>query len=209
MTSFFSASIGVFATCLTLMTTQGQAREAKPGLAEMMTSHNGVLDGPFLRLLGAIEGPDGYVTVTRSTRLKPSRPITQMTISEALEFQRKIRASGASSSALGRYQFVYKTLSYVVTNKEIDPDLPFDRYTQDALARLEMRRCGFYDQIVSDLRVADCLAAVWAALPMVTGPRAGQSRYQGLAGNRALIDKDEFMATLRLRFNLVRNTALR
>lgn len=209
MTSFYRPIMGAIATCIALAAVQVQAREIKPSLAEMMTSHNGVLDGPFLRLLGQIEGPEGYVTVTRSTRLTPPRPLTQMTISEVLAFQRKIRASGASSSALGRYQFVYKTLDYVVKNKEIDPELPFDRYTQDALARLEMRRCGFYDPIVSDLRVANCLAAVWAALPLVSGPRAGQSRYKGVAGNRALIDKDEFMATMRLRFNLIHSSAMR
>lgn len=209
MTSILARSLGAILVCLALTPAPSHARDAKPDLVEMMTTHNGVLDGPFLRLLGRIEGPDGYVTVTRSTRLAPPRPLTQMSISEVLAFQRKIRASGASSSALGRYQFVYKTLSYVVKNKEIDPDLPFDRITQDALARLEMRRCGFYNPIVSDIAVANCLAAVWAALPLVSGPQSGQSRYQGLAGNRALIDKEEFMATMRMRFNLARSAAMR
>lgn len=166
--------------------------------------HNGVVDGPFLRLLGRVEGPEGYTTITRATRMRPPAPLTNMTIAEVMDFQKKIRASGAKSSAMGRYQFIYKTLRHYVDSEEIDPSLPFDRYTQDTLARLEMRRCGFYDHVVSDIRVANCLAAVWAALPLVSGPKAGKSKYQGLAGNKALVSRNEVLATMRLRFEPIR-----
>lgn len=165
--------------------------------------HNGILDGPFLRLLGRIEGPDGYGTITHATHLRPPAPLVSMTVEEVLHFQKKIRASGARSSAVGRYQFIHKTLNHYVKEGKIDPDLPFDRYTQDTLARLEMRRCGFYDMIASDKEVANCLAAVWAALPLVTGPNKGKSRYHGKAGNAALVSPAEMMAVMSLRFQPV------
>ena len=162
--------------------------------------HNGVRDRPFLDLMGKVEGPNGYDEITRATRLRPERPLTQLTIREVLDFQRQVRASGASSSAMGRYQFIYQTLDYMVTSLEIDPDLRFDPITQDALARIEMRRCGFYEPVISDARLANCLAAIWAALPLVSGPNAGRSRFHGIAGNRALVSKSEFLSALRKRF---------
>lgn len=171
----------------------GEAR-ANPG------SHNGVSDGLFLALMARVEGPNGYDEITRTTSLRPPQPLSQLTISEVLQFQRKVRASGAASSAMGRYQFTYRTLSHMVDSLEIDPALRFDNITQDALARIEMRRCGFYEPIASDTQVANCLAAIWAALPVVSGPNAGLSRYHGIAGNRALVGKAEFLASLRKRF---------
>lgn len=163
-------------------------------------SYNGINDRPFLQAMGSVEGHLGYDTITLATDLRPARPITRMSIAEVLEFQRRIRASGARSSALGRYQFIYTTLSYVVERNNIDTSLPFDRFTQDALARMEMERSGFYDRTAAEHDVANCLSAVWAALPLVSGPRRGQSRFAGVAGNRALISVEDFLATLSARF---------
>lgn len=181
-----------------------------PAFATMnsMSSHNGVMDGPFLKLMGRVEGPNGYDEITRSTRLRPDRPLTQMTIAEVIAFQQRVRSSGAASSAMGRYQFTYRTLSYIVEKFEIDDSLPFDSITQDALARIEMRRCGFYEPIMDDTRLANCLAAVWAALPVVTGQNAGRSRFHGIAGNRALVTKEEFMTALRKRFPDTRQASI-
>lgn len=172
-------------------------------------THNGVLDRPFLELMGAVEGPNGYNQITLATRMRPELPITQMTIRQVIEFQRAVRLSGASSSAMGRYQFTYQTLKGMVETLGIDDQLPFDAITQDALARLEMRRCGFYEPIIQDTKVANCLAAVWAALPLVTGANAGRSRYHGLAGNKSLVTKAEFLDALRKRFPDQRSAALR
>lgn len=162
--------------------------------------HNGVNDRPFLSLVGSVEGPDGYDTITLATRLQPSKPLTSMSIEEVLAFQRKVRSSGANSSAMGRYQFNYRTLSHIVETRGIDTSLRFDRFTQDALARMEMQRCGFYDAGATKTSVANCLAAVWAALPLASGPRRGQSRYAGVAGNRSLVTVEEFLDSLSGRF---------
>lgn len=161
---------------------------------------NGVNDRPFLVMMGSVEGPDGYDTVTRATRLQPAKPLTQMTIREVLDFQRQVRASGASSSAMGRYQFIRQTLAYMVETHGIDDTLLFDQITQDSLARIEMRRCQFYEPVVVDWRVANCLAQVWAALPVVNGRNAGRSHYHGTAGNRALVTREAFLGSLRARF---------
>lgn len=194
-----------FAFLLSLLFFWGGSAEATKN---PMSSHNGVVDGPFLKLMGAVEGPNGYDEITRSTRLRPDRPLTEMTIGQVIAFQRRVRASGAASSAMGRYQFTYRTLSYLVSRLGIDENLPFDAITQDALARIEMRRCGFYEPITDDKRLANCLAAVWAALPLVSGPNAGRSRFHGVAGNRALVTKEEFLTALRQRFPDTRSASL-
>ena len=179
---------------LALLASSSAATYASP------SRHNGVNDRPFLHLMGSVEGPSGYNQITNAPRLRPEKPLVQMTIREVLAFQRQVRASGAASSAMGRYQFNYQTLGYITETLGIDPDLRFDRITQDALARFEMRRCGFYEPVASDARVANCLAAVWAALPRVSGPNAGRSRYHGLAGNRAQVSRAEFLRALGQRF---------
>lgn len=165
-----------------------------------MALHNGVNDRPFLMMMGDVEGAAGYDAITGATRLRPDKPLTRMSIREVLDFQRQVRASGAASSAMGRYQFIYGTLSSLVETHGIDDTLPFDRITQDSLARLEMRRCQFYEPVVADWRVANCLAQIWAALPVVRGRNAGRSHYHGIAGNRSLVSTETFLSSLRARF---------
>ncbi len=188
-------------TPLALALIAALATAAGAAEAAGVATHNGVNDRPFLELMGRVEGPEGYNQITMSTRLRPNRPLVQLTIREVLAFQRQVRASGANSSAMGRYQFNYQTLKHMVDVHGIDPDLRFDSITQDALARIEMRRCGFYAPIASDRQVADCLAAIWAALPLTTGPNAGRSRYQGVNGNRALVSTEAVLRSMRARFS--------
>lgn len=180
--------------------TSGPGIPPSPAHAFTPMSHNGVNDGPFLELMGRVEGPAGFNQVTLATRLQPPRPIVEMTIAEVLAFQRRIRASGAQSSAVGRFQFIYATLNDMIRSRGIDTRLPFDAITQTALARMQMEACGFYEPISVDTQVANCLARVWAALPVVTGPRAGRSHYHGTAGNRALVSPEAVMDVLARRF---------
>lgn len=174
-----------------------------PAMAQVdpvRATHNGVNDRPFLEMMGRVEGPGGFNDVTRATSLRPERPLVSLTIAEVLAFQRRVRASGAASSAVGRFQFIYPTLSDMVESLDIDTELPFDAFTQTALARMQMARCGFYEPIASETAVANCLARIWAALPVVSGARAGRSHYDGVAGNRALVSRSEFLDALRQRF---------
>jgi hypothetical protein len=163
-----------------------------------------VQDRPVLDLIGSVEGPDGYDDVTLATSLQPDKPITKMTIGEVLAFQDRIIASGANSSAIGRYQFIRSTLAEMVEKMGLDENVIFDRRTQDYLARKKLVRCGFYERDMSDARVANCLARTWAALPIVSGPQRGLSHYHGRAGNSAKASVSEVLEAVSLRFDAPR-----
>ena len=158
------------------------------------------MDRPFMELLGYIEGPDGYDEITGFTKREPIKPISQMTINEVLDYQRMLRQHNTKSSAVGRYQYVYKTLEYVTRAYDIDRNQLFDAKMQDSLARIEMERCGFYDPHMKTSELGDCLAHVWAALPLLTGPKRGQSRYRATGINAAKTTPEIFEAILNNRF---------
>ncbi|MFG6084246.1 hypothetical protein ACEUZ9_000495 [Paracoccus litorisediminis] len=145
-----------------------------------------VYDKPILSLLGHIEGPDGYDELSGFIRHTPPKPISQLTIREVLEFQRKVRKAGAKSSAVGKYQFIYETLNRLVARHRIDPGQKLDARTQDFLARMLLNDCNYYDATADTTEIGNCVATVWAAFPVLTGKRAGKSYYHGIAGNRAL-----------------------
>lgn len=157
-------------------------------------------DRPFLELVGAIEAPRGYDSVTGFAPTKPDRPITEMTIAEVMSWQRRIRDAGATSTAVGRFQFMHDTLAFLTRAYEVPHDTVLDRRTQDYLARVLLHRCGFYDPDLPVPELGDCLAGTWAALPMLSEERRGLSRYKGRANNHARTSPEVVEAVLAVRF---------
>lgn len=157
-------------------------------------------DRPFLELVGAIEAPRGYDTITGFAPFPPDLPITRMTIGEVMDWQTRIRAAGAEATAVGRFQFVRDTLDFLTRRYDVPHDTVLDRRTQDYLARVLMHRCDFYDPQAPVEEVGDCLAGTWAALPMLTGPKRGRSRYEGRANNHARTSPEVVSAVLAVRF---------
>lgn len=157
-------------------------------------------DRPFLDLVGGLEGPDGYDDVVMSASHQPDRPITEMTIAEVLDYQRSLQIEGSASSAVGRFQFIRKTLNWLVEEHDISKDKKFDRNMQDTLARIMMVKCGFYERDAKTHAIGNCLARAWAALPVITGEKAGISYYADVGSNEALTSREEVLATLRERF---------
>lgn len=157
-------------------------------------------DRPMLLLIGAVEAAEGYGSISNSSPISPAKPVTQMTIQEVLQFQEEMRNSGAASTAMGRYQFIQGTLAELVIENRVDPLDLFDRRMQDYLARMKMKDCGFYNESDSVAEVGNCLARVWAALPVLTGEKKGKSYYHGIAGNRALVDTSTVKVVLGDRF---------
>ena len=160
-------------------------------------------DRHFLELLGSLEGPDGYDDITMFATRPPPKPITLMTINEVLEYQRLLRGTGARSSAMGRYQFIYDTLLYLTNIHGIDKNRLFDARMQDRLTRLEMIRCGFYESFTPIGDLGNCLARVWAALPLLTGPNRGKSRYERMSINSAQTSPMVIEAVLRQRTGVI------
>jgi hypothetical protein len=157
-------------------------------------------DRPFLELVGAIEAPRGYDSVTGFAPTKPDRPITEMTIAEVMRWQRRVRDAGSASTAVGRFQFMHDTLDFLTRAYKVPHDTLLDRRTQDYLARVLLHRCGFYDPEEPVPELGDCLAGTWAALPMLSDERRGLSRYRGRANNHARTTPEVVEAVLAVRF---------
>ena len=147
----------------------------------------------ILDFIARHEAPDGYDQVHSGTPAPKPRPLTRMTVREVLDWQKRIRPQ-VTSTAAGRYQVIYRTLARLVDSYGIDPNLLFDATMQDRLGELLLVECGYGHR--DSTALADCLAQIWAALPRVTGPDAGQSAWHGTAGNRALVTPAAVMAFL-------------
>jgi len=119
-----------------------------------------------------------------------------MTVGQVLDWQ---RAHGAKtgSSAVGRYQFIRKTLGGLVDELGISPDTPFTPELQDRLATQLLRRRGLDKFQAGELapgQFARNLSMEWAGLP--SGPD-GRSYYAGDSmGNKAGVGWDELMAAI-------------
>lgn len=157
-------------------------------------------DVEFLNLMGNLEGPRGFGTISDFAPALPGRPLTEMTLAEVLDYQREIRAMGTVSSAVGRYQFIYLTLRDLVETHGISDNLVFDGEVQTYLARFLMHHCGFYDPATPEGQLANCLAGVWAALPLVSGPERGQSAYAADGVNKAFTAPETVLDVLGRRF---------
>ena len=81
-------------------------------------------------------GTSGYDAIHSGARIKPNKPISQMTLAEVKAYQKKLVDSGHSSSAVGRYQFIKNSEAFSEMAAQAglkDTDL-FDAKAQDKLA---------------------------------------------------------------------------
>lgn len=179
---------------------------------------------PLLDFIGKIESAKGY---NYEYGNKPI-DLSNMTIQEVLDHQEKRRKEGAVSSAVGRYQFIHKTLKDLVLTKngeEKNPkDLPLNaKFTpelQDKAATILLKRRGLDKYLsgkISPEQFSIEIAKEWASIPLVTDMsvvrknekgdetqvdlKKGQSFYSGVAGNKSLVDPDELL-------NVVKNSRL-
>ena len=149
----------------------------------------------ILALVRALEAR-GYDDYERRISPPPPKPLTRMTLVEVLDWQKRVRDAGAPSTAAGAYQVIRTTLQRLVRRHGLDRDALFDRAMQDRIARLLVSECGEPGPPSRHPRFADCLAGIWAALPLTSGPRKGQSAYRSIAGNRALTRPETVLAVL-------------
>ena len=147
----------------------------------------------ILDFIARYEAPKGYDSIHTATREAPPMPLTQMRLHEVLSWQRQVRRK-VVSTAVGRYQFTYRTLTRLSRDYNIDPDRLFDDSLQNELGNLLLDECGYGRRHLSSF--GNCLAIVWAALPRVSGKGAGRSAWHGVAGNRALVSQRTFIRFL-------------
>lgn len=122
----------------------------------------------------------------------PPRPLVEMTVGEVMAWQASLR--NVRSTAVGAYQIIKKTLRTLVRDHDIDRNALFDKSMQDHLADLLLAECEALRQRAT--AYGNCIARIWAAFPLLSGPKRGRSVYHGIAGNRALTTPQNVMAML-------------
>ena len=106
-----------------------------------------------------------------------------------------VQANGGS--AIGRYQLLDDTLDGLVERLGLSGNERFTPALQDRLALQLAQDAGMDDWIggrISDERFAENLSQVWAGLPR---DGSNESYYAGIQGNRARVDWNTVMASLR------------
>ncbi len=120
-----------------------------------------------------------------------------MRVGAVLAWQRRVRAAGDPSTAAGACRIIHATLQGLVGRLRIDPAARFTLALQDRPARALIGECGRKGPPARHARYGNCLARIWAGLPLTAGPRRGRSDHSHVAGNRALTDPDTVLALLR------------
>jgi peptidoglycan hydrolase-like protein with peptidoglycan-binding domain len=122
--------------------------------------------------------------------------LTKMTVGEVLNMQREMIAKGHESTAVGRYQYIRKTLAGTARQLDMDIDnTKFDEKTQDALAIQTLRTIGlenWLDGKLDDGAFLNKVARVWAGIPTTSG----KSYYAGVGSNKSGVNADVALNTL-------------
>lgn len=187
-----------------------------PSVDIVSTATQGFL-APLLNFIGNREsrGYDDINGLVSRSRY-PVKKLTQMTIQEILDWQESIDKF-QESEAVGRYQIMEDTLrgynndkqnapanfrgNAIYTRAGLTTGSLFNPENQDKLATILIQDCGLNKFLtggaVERERFANRLATVWAALPLVTGPNAGKSEYNGdRAGNKTTTTIQAFLDVL-------------
>ncbi|WP_151765742.1 hypothetical protein [Acinetobacter colistiniresistens] len=85
---------------------------------------------------GGAFGTKGYDAIYSGAKVKPSKPISQMTVGEVKAYQKQLIQAGSKSTAVGKYQFIHNKGAFGRMAAQAglkDTDL-FDSKAQDRLA---------------------------------------------------------------------------
>jgi conjugal transfer mating pair stabilization protein TraG len=122
--------------------------------------------------------------------------LAALTVNQVRDLQGDlVRTNGGS--AIGRYQLLDDTLDGLVDRLGLSGAERFTPALQDRMALELARDAGMADWIagrVSDERFAGNLSQVWAGLPR---DASNESYYEGIQGNRATVDWNSVIASLR------------
>lgn len=125
------------------------------------------------------------------------KPLGEMSVGEVMAFQKQLAPSG--STAIGKYQIKKTTLHSLVRDGVVKKTDKFTPEVQDKLATSLLERRGLKkveDGKMSVTQFGNNLAKEWASLPVLTGPKAGQSYYAGDGLNSARTTTDHLTTVL-------------
>ena len=147
----------------------------------------------MLDLIGRVEARGNY-NILNGGRTEPK--LSEMTLAEILTFQTGMLSRGHESTAVGRYQIIKKTLEGLIARGVANLNEKFNSSTQDKLAIALLNLRGYQRYLQGNLpadQFADRLAMEWASFPVASG----QSYYNGVGSNKALVDRGTVISTLR------------
>lgn len=139
---------------------------------------------------------DGYDAVQHGARIKPPQPPTRMTLAQ---IDRWIDDTPRQPHAIGKYQFIPKTLRRLVQAQNLPPDTRFSPAIQDQLADQLLAEAGLRRFLRGELSrhgFMNNLAKIWAGFPN----SSGRSHYHGYAGNKASVTWAHFDAQIKAIF---------
>lgn len=148
----------------------------------------------ILNFIGGHEAGGNYNAIAGNP--EASRDLSKFTLNQILATQVVARRRGAPSTAVGKYQIKYTTLSGLKRSLKLAGDEPFTRELQDRLgfALLKSRGYDLYKQgKLSKRQFAMRLSQEWAALP---DPSTGRSYYAGVGNNRTRARTSDVYAAL-------------
>lgn len=154
----------------------------------------------LLDSIGAKEAPRGYGQVYGGARVARGTDVSQMTINQILAMQRQMVASGSKSTAVGRYQFLRKTLAQTVAEMGLNGSETWTPDLQDRMAVHLMEHRGlnaYLDGKITPEQFANNLSMEWASLPVVDGPKKGRSYYAGDGLNHSFHTPQEMLALVK------------
>jgi muramidase (phage lysozyme) len=140
----------------------------------------------LLSLIGSAEaGSAGYDAIHNRAWVLPDKRPTEMTVQAIIDW---IDATPRQNHAIGRYQIIPMTLSYLIAAEDVPLTAVFTPALQDRLALRLIEDAGLPEFMSGQMTPADfldSLAFVWAGLPL----ESGQSAYEGFAGNSATLSR--------------------
>lgn len=158
---------------------------------------------PLLDMIGKEGGKAGYDAVWNGSRLKPSKPLSEMTFGEVKQFQKdtlREQASrgipvGSRSSAVGKYQMMSGTLPTMMQQAGLSDDDKFSPENQDKLgmALLNENKAVGFDAWKSgkatDAQFQNYVASKWALFQNTSG----KGTYDKAGFNHAAISGAELL----------------
>lgn len=120
--------------------------------------------------------------------------LTDKTIREVVEIQKRHNAAGFESAAIGKYQIMLPDQYAIKAGLSLDDK--FSKANQDKMAMVFLKESGWEDYKSGKMpaeKFADNVAGVWAALPMPNG----KSRYAKVGSNKSLVTREKYMKQIR------------
>jgi len=167
----------------------GQSRTSTTSFGDL-SPENSQFVSNLLTFISAYEGQD-YNRMWGQSKTPEGQSLTEMTLTELINFQRSWVGGGRESGAAGRYQFIRPTLEELADKLGYDRDTTyFSEEVQDTLAFELLKEIGILQYLKGSLTqdtFMDRLAGKWAALPK----KDGRSAYAGVGSNKAHVSREE------------------